>query len=59
MYSVLNSDHSMEEWLKLQEEVKEALKHATEDDAQGFADSGAGEMLDMTCSAIRRIQDQN
>ena len=35
-----------EEWLKIHEEVNEALKNATEKEKQDFWDSGAGDMLE-------------
>lgn len=54
---IMTADHTAEEWLRLNNEVDEALLQASEDEAQAFVDSGAGEMLDMTCSAIRTIRD--
>ena len=42
-----------DEWLQLEKEVAEAMKSASEAEIEEFIDSGAGEVLDMTCSAIR------
>ena len=42
-----------DEWLRLEKEVAEAMKSASEAEIEEFIDSGAGEVLDMTCSAIR------
>lgn len=56
---IMSVEHTAEEWLKLSDEVDEALLQASEDETQDFVDSGAGEILDMTCSAIRAIRDNN
>ena len=53
---IMASGHTAEEWARLNADVSKALLEATEDDVQDFVDSGAGEMLDMACSAIRIIQ---
>lgn len=45
-----------EDWLRLEKEVAEAMKSASEAEINEFVDSGAGEALDMTCSAIREIE---
>ena len=49
---------SAQEWLILEEEVAEAMKVATENEIQDFADSGAGEALYMTCSALRIVEEK-
>lgn len=43
-------------WLTLEKEAAEAMKEASEEEIEAFVDSGAGEILDMTCRAIRNIQ---
>lgn len=53
---ILLADHTAEDWLRLSEEVDEAISSAPEDEVQSFVDSGAGEMLDMACSAIEVIR---
>lgn len=56
---IMTQDHTMEDWLNLDTEVNEALAQASEEEIQAFVDSGAGEALDMACSAIREIQKRN
>ncbi len=43
---IFGEDMTDEEWLKIHEEVNEALKSATEKEKQDFLDSGAGDMLE-------------
>nr|DAT27058.1 MAG TPA: hypothetical protein [Bacteriophage sp.] len=43
---IFGEDMTDEEWLKIHEEVNEALKSATEKEKQDFWDSGAGDMLE-------------
>ena len=50
---IVLKDHSQAEWFLLDQEVNEAILSASEDEIQNFVDSGAGEMLDMICSAYR------
>ena len=50
---ILDGVFSPDEWLQLDREVNEAFTSASEDEIQLFVDSGAGEMLDMICSAYR------
>lgn len=52
---ILLADHTAEDWLRLDDEVNEAISNASEDEVQSFVDSGAGEMLDMVCSAIKVV----
>lgn len=47
---------TQDEWLRLEKEVKEAMETASEAEIEEFVDSGAGEALDMSCSAIREIR---
>lgn len=56
---IMANDHTAIEWLELDDEVNKALLQASEDEAQAFVESGAGEILDMACSAIRTIRDSN
>ena len=48
-----------EDWLRIEKEVAEAMKSASEAEIDEFVDSGAGEALDMTCSAIREMAKEN
>lgn len=50
---------SMKEWIDLEREVDEAMREASEKEIDSFVEGGAGEILDMTCSAIRNIQKNN
>ena len=52
---ILLVNHTAEEWLRLDDEVNEAILNASEDEVRSFVYSGAGEMLDMACSAIKVI----
>ena len=52
---IMTQNHSATEWLRLDKEVDAAMKNASEADINEFIDSGAGEELDMTCSAIREM----
>ena len=52
---ILLVNHTAEEWLRLDDEVNEAILNASEDEVRSFVDSGAGEMLDMVCSAIKVV----
>lgn len=56
---IMSSDHTVEEWIILDREVNDAIQQASEDDIQEFVDSGAGEMLDMACSAIRTMHNNS
>lgn len=56
---IMTQNHTMEEWLNLDAEVNDAFAQASEEEIQAFVDSGAGEALDMACSAIREIQKRN
>ena len=56
---IMTQNHSVADWLSLDKEVNEAMKNATEAEINEFVDSGAGEELDMTCSAIREIKKDN
>ena len=51
----MTQSHSAADWLSIDKEVDAAMKNASEADISEFIDSGAGEELDMTCSAIREI----
>lgn len=51
---ILTKDHTVQEWLRLDQEVNEAIAQSPEEEIQKFADSGAGESLDMICSAYRK-----
>ena len=53
---IMTANHTTEQWLKLEVDVNEAMLRASEGDIQNFVDSGAGEMLDMACSAVRAIR---
>lgn len=48
----------MNEWLNLEAEVSTAMANANDEEIEAFVESGAGEILDMSCSAIRIIQKQ-
>ena len=52
---ILRGKHTAEEWLNLEKEATEAMAAATNKEIDNFVDSGAGEALDMSCSAIREI----
>ena len=52
----MKSGHTAEDWLRLDSEVNEAIQRSTATEIQEFVDSGAGETLDMACSAIREIR---
>lgn len=56
---ILINDHTPEEWLCLEREVDELLEQSSEENIQKFVDSGAGEMLDMICSGIRNMSNNN
>ena len=51
----MSSSNTAEDWIRLDREVDEAIQRASEEDVQKFVDSGAGEMLDMACSAIKTM----
>ena len=51
----MSSSNTEEDWIRLDREVDEAIQRASEEDVQKFVDSGAGEMLDMACSAIKTM----
>ena len=55
---IMTQNSTRDGWLKLEEEVVCAMACATESEIQAFVESGAGEILDMSCSAIRIIQKQ-
>ena len=54
---ILKEDHTFDEWLELESEVNCYLAELTEEQQDYFADSGAGELLWMMCSAIRGIRE--
>ena len=56
--TIMINDFSHDEWLKVEQEVDEAMLRSTEEECQDFADSGAGEILDMICSGIRNTQNK-
>lgn len=56
---IMSSDHTVEEWLSLDREVNGAIQQASEEEIQEFVDSGAGELLDMTCAAIRAMRNNS
>ena len=56
---IMLGKHSAQEWLMLDKKVDAAMKAATESEVQDFVDSGAGEALDMICSAIRNMEEKN
>ena len=51
--------NTAEDWERLDKEVDKAMIEATDDEVQAFVDSGAGEALDMACSALREIRKNN
>lgn len=53
---IMTEKPEMEEWITLEAEVAKAMEIASDEEIEAFAESGAGEILDMTCSAIRNIQ---
>ena len=53
---ILLNNFTHEEWLEIDREVDEAIVCSAEEECQDFADSGAGEVLDMVCSGIRNTQ---
>ena len=53
---IMTERPNTESWLALEEEVSVAMETANEEEIEVFVESGAGEILDMTCSAIRNIQ---
>ena len=54
-HEIMSSSNTAEDWIRLDREVDEAIQRASEEDVQKFVDSGAGEMLDMACSAIKTM----
>lgn len=51
---VIMLDHpTREDWLRIEQEVAEAMKEATETEIEDFVESGAGEILDMVCEGYR------
>lgn len=58
-YDIMVERLTDDEWLRLEKEVAEAMKSASEAEIEEFVDSGAGEVLDMTCSAIREKEKGN
>lgn len=54
---ILKENHTFDEWLELEAEVNCYLAELTEEQQDYFADSGAGELLWMMCSAIRGIKE--
>lgn len=48
-----NKVKSDEEWLALEEKMKEYLKTASDEEELEFAECGYGEMIYMVCEAIR------
>lgn len=53
---IVTGKHTAEEWMQYEKEVAEAMQTATEEEIDEFVNSGAGEALDMSCSAIREIE---
>ena len=53
---IMLMDNTVEDWERLTHEVNEAMTNATDDEIQKFVDSGAGEELDMMCSALAEIR---
>ena len=49
---IMQGVYEDEKWIRLNEEVKEALSVATEVEIEQFTDSGAGEILYMVCSGF-------
>ena len=56
---ILKETHTFDEWLELEAEVNGYLAELTEEQQDYFADTGAGELLWMMCSAIRGIKEDN
>ena len=54
--AIMQGNNRHEEWMCLEKEVDEAMRISTEEEIRDFVDSGAGEVLDMLCSAVRNIQ---
>ena len=54
-HEIMSSSNTVEDWIRLDHEVNEAIQLASEEDVQKFVASGAGEMLDMACSAIKAM----
>ena len=44
---ILNMDHSYDEWKDLRQMFDEAMREATEEEQNVFAESGAGEIVCM------------
>ena len=42
---IFKGDQTNEEWLKVENEVKEAWKYASDEEKRDFDESGAGDML--------------
>lgn len=55
---IMKGVYEDERWLRLDEEVQEALSVASEDEIEKFTDSGAGEILYMMCSGIEYFRDK-
>ena len=53
---IMCGKHTAEEWLNFEKETEEAMKTATGEQIDDFVDSGAGEALDMSCAAVRKIR---
>lgn len=48
---ILESKHNAEEWQKIQKDFNEYAKNLSEEQLDYFAESGAGEILHMSCTA--------
>ena len=55
---IMQGVYEDERWLRINEEVQEALSVATEEEIEKFTDSGAGESLYMMCSGIEYFRDK-
>ena len=50
---IMLSNPTKEEWLRIEQEVAEAMKESAEEEIEDFVESGAGEILDMICEGYR------
>lgn len=53
---IMLNNYTLEQWLQIDCEVDELLASSTEEECQYFADSGAGEILDMICAGKRNAE---
>ena len=55
---IMEGVYEDERWLRLNEEFREAISVASEEEIEKFTDSGAGEILYTMCSGIEYFRDK-